>query len=248
MLRTVALIFAIVFLCFSNEVSIGQIQTEKDSQQLAIKNTVSLYYKSLGEQSGIYRGTGYIGYPYQISNGHQFFESPAFSKGTIFYDGMLYQDIPMWYDLVKDQIVVQSLDSLSMITLHNERIDYFSLFGHNFKKISQESSNSLATGFYDHIYSGKTEVLVRRFKGTLEDVSLEGIFTKILKQKNEIYLKKDGKYFSVVSSGSVLKALGNKQKEVLSQLKKNNVKFKKDPEKATVMMVMYYDQLLIDEL
>jgi len=245
MFRTVTLIFVIFFLCFSHQVSFGQIQAEKDSQQLAIKNTVSLYYQSLGEQSGIYRGPGYIGYPYELSNGHQFFESPNFAKGTIFYDGMLYQNIPMWYDLVKDQVVVQTLDSLSMISLHNERIDYFSLLGHYFKKISQDSSNSksLSAGFYDQIYNGKTEVLVRRFKGTLEDVSPEGIFTKILKQKNEIYLKKDGNYFSVMSSGSVLKALGNKQKEILNHLKKNAIKFKKDPEKATVMMVTYFDQL-----
>ena len=87
---------------------------------------------------------------------------------------------------------------------------------------------------------------MRRYKGTLEDVSPDGIFTKILKQKNEIYLKKEGKYFSVLSSGSVLKALGNKQKEILSHLKKNAIKFKKDPEKAIVMMVSYYDQLKID--
>ncbi len=246
MLRTVTLIFAIVFLCFGHEVSFGQTQTEKDSHQLAIKNTVSRYYKSLGEQSGIYYGPAYIGYPYQLSNGHQFFESPNLTQGTIFYNGMLYQDIPMWYDLVKDEVVVQNIDSLSMISLHNERIDYFSLLGHYFIKISQDSSSSLSTGFYDQIYKGKTEVLVRRYKGTLEDVSTEGIFTKILKQKNEIYLKKEGKYFSVLSSGSVLKALGNKQKEILSHLKKNAIKFKKDPEKAIVMMVSYYDQLKID--
>ena len=246
MLRTVTLIFAIVFLCFGHEVSFGQTQTEKDSHQLAIKNTVSRYYKSLGEQSGIYHGPAYIGYPYQLSNGHQFFESPNLTQGTIFYNGMLYQDIPMWYDLVKDEVVVQNIDSLSMISLHNERIDYFSLLGHYFIKISQDSSSSLSTGFYDQIYKGKTEVLVRRYKGTLEDVSTEGIFTKILKQKNEIYLKKEGKYFSVLSSGSVLKALGNKQKEILSHLKKNAIKFKKDPEKAIVMMVSYYDQLKID--
>ena len=246
MLRTVTLIFAIVFLCFGHEVSFGQTQTEKDSHQLAIKNTVSRYYKSLGEQSGIYHGPAYIGYPYQLSNGHQFFESPNLTQGTIFYNGMLYQDIPMWYDLVKDEVVVQNIDSLSMISLHNERIDYFSLLGHYFIKISQDSSSSLSTGFYDQIYKGKTEVLVRRYKGTLEDVSTEGIFTKILKQKNEIYLKKEGKYFSVLSSGSVLKALGNKQKEILSHLKKNAIKFKKDPEKAIVMMVSYYDQLTID--
>jgi hypothetical protein len=246
MFRTVILIFAIVFLCFGHEVSFGQTQTEKDSHQLAIKNTVSRYYKSLGEQSGIYHGPAYIGYPYQLSNGHQFFESPNLTQGTIFYNGMLYQDIPMWYDLVKDEVVVQNIDSLSMISLHNERIDYFSLLGHYFIKISQDSSSSLSTGFYDQIYKGKTEVLVRRYKGTLEDVSTEGIFTKILKQKNEIYLKKEGKYFSVLSSGSVLKVLGNKQKEILSHLKKNAIKFKKDPEKAIVMMVSYYDQLKID--
>jgi hypothetical protein len=232
MFRTFTLIFAIIFLCSGHEISFGQTQTEKKSQQLAIKNTVSRYYKSLGEQSGIYRGPGYIGYPYELSNGHQFFESPNFAKGTIFYDGMLYQNISMWYDLVKDQVVVQTIDSLSLIDLHTERIDYFSLMGHYFKKIIQDSSSSLST-----------EVLVRRFKSTLEDVSPEGIFTKILKQKNEIYLKKEGKYFSVLSSGSVLKALGNKQKEILSHLKKNAIKFKKDPEKAIVMMVSYYDQL-----
>ena len=244
--RTATFIFTIIFLCFGYEVSFGQTQTENNSQQLAIKNTISRYYKSLGEQSGIYHGPAYTGYPYQLSNGHQFFESPNLTQGTIFYNGMLYQDIPMWYDLVKDQVVVQTIDSLSMISLHNERIDYFSLLGHYFIKISQDSSSSLSTGFYDQIYKGKTEVLVRRYKGTLEDVSTEGIFTKILKQKNEIYLKKEGKYFSVLSSGSVLKALGNKQKEILSHLKKNAIKFKKDPEKAIVMMVSYYDQLKID--
>jgi hypothetical protein len=246
--RTATFIFTIIFLCFGYEVSFGQTQIENNSQQLAIKNTISRYYKSLGEQSGIYRGPGYTGYPYQLSNGHQFFESPNLTQGTIFYDGMLYKDIPMWYDLVKDQVVVQTIDSLSMISLHNERIDYFSMLGHVFKKIVQDpsNSNSLTTGFYDHIYIGKTEVLVRRYKGTLEDVSPDGIFTKILKQKNEIYLKKEGKYFSVLSSGSVLKALGNKQKEILSHLKKNAIKFKKDPEKAIVMMVSYYDQLTID--
>jgi hypothetical protein len=243
MFRTLTLIFAIIFLSIGHEVSFGQISTEKNSQQLAIKNTVSRYYNSLGEQSGIYHGPGYIGYPYELSNGHQFFESPKFAIGTIFYDGMLYQNIPMWYDLVKDQVVVQTLDSLSMIGLHHERIDYFSLLGHYFIKISQDSSTSLSTGFYDQIYKGKTEVLVRRFKGTLEDVSPDGIFTKILKQKNEIYLKKEGKFFSVQSSASVLKALGNNQKEILNHLKKNAIKFKRDPEKATVMMVSYYDQL-----
>lgn len=244
MFRTIGLILSVVFICLIHVESFSQIQKEKYSEQSEVKNVVSLYYRSLGEQSGIYNGPSYIGYPYPLSNGHPFFQSPDLSKGTILYEGMLYQDVPFRFDLVKGQVVVQYIDGFSTISLHNERIDHFSLFDHEFIKITKDTSNSsgMPSGFYDHVYRGKTEVLVRRYKGTLEDVSSEGIYTKILKQKNDIYLKKDGKYFSVASSGSVLKVLGNKQKEILSHLKKNKVKFKKDPEKAIVMMVMYYDQ------
>ena len=122
--RTATFIFTIIFLCFGYEVSFGQTQTENNSQQLAIKNTISRYYKSLGEQSGIYRGTEYTGYPFRVRSGHQYFESADISYGSVFYDGILYEGVPMRYDIVKNEVVVLYPDNVSGIRLHNQKIKY----------------------------------------------------------------------------------------------------------------------------
>ncbi len=245
MFRSVAFFCFVLVQCFIQKVSYCQETAVSADEGKALKNARSVYERSLGEQSGIYRGPGYIGHPYPTTNGHPFFETPDQTIGTIYYDGMLYKDIPIWYDLVKDQVIVLHTDGLSKISLHNEKIDYFSLYNHLFIHIKKDTSNTsfLSAGFYDRVYQGKTEVLVMRSKGSLKDATTQGIFIKILKQKNDFYIKKGEKYYPVESAGSVLKALGSKQKEIQEFLKKSNVKFRKDPENAIVRMVGYYDLL-----
>ena len=245
MFRSVAFFCFVLVQCFIQKVSYCQETAVSADEGKALKNARSVYERSLGEQSGIYRGPGYIGHPYPTTNGHPFFETPDQTIGTIYYDGMLYKDIPIWYDLVKDQVIVLHTDGLSKISLHNEKIDYFSLYNHLFIHIKKDTSNTsfLSAGFYDRVYQGKTEVLVKRSKGSLKDATTQGIFIKILKQKNDFYIKKGEKYYPVESAGSVLKALGSKQKEIQEFLKKSNVKFRKDPENAIVRMVGYYDLL-----
>ncbi len=245
MVRSVAFFCFVLVQCFIQKVSYCQETAVSADEGKALKNARSVYERSLGEQSGIYRGPGYIGYPYPTTNGHPFFETPDQTIGTIYYDGMLYKDIPIWYDLVKDQVIVLHTDGLSKISLHNEKIDYFSLYNHLFIHIKKDTSNTsfLSAGFYDRVYQGKTEVLVKRSKGSLKDATTQGIFIKILKQKNDFYIKKGEKYYPVESAGSVLKALGSKQKEIQEFLKKSNIKFRKDPENTIIRMVRYYDQL-----
>lgn len=245
MFRGFALFICVLFQCLFLNISFAQVKNENNSEQGAVQNAVSVYFQSLGEQSGIYRGAEYTGYPHRIQTGHPFFESSDLTYGSVFYDGMLYKNIPLWYDLVKNQVVVQYIDRFSKITLHNERIAYFSLYNHHYIHVKKDDTNpsSLSEGFYDRVYQGKTEVLVKRSKNTLKEVSTEGIFITILKQRNDLYLKKGELYFAVESPRSVLKVLGSKQKEIQEFLKKSNIKFRKDPENAIVRMVKYYDLL-----
>ena len=245
MIRSAGLTLLVVFqFLFLNQTT-AQIMPENGAEQMLVRNAASVYFQSLGEQSGIYRGTEYTGYPYRIKGGHQFFESLDFSYGSVFYDGILYEDVPMWYDIVKNQLVVRYVDEFSRIVLHTEKIDYFLLNNHHFVQMKNEDLNpsSLPSGFYDRVYNGGIEVLVNRSKGTLKEVSTEGTYLIILKQKNKFFLKKGGVYYPVESSGSVLKTLGGHQKEILNDLKKNKIKFRKAPEKAIIHMVKYYDQL-----
>ena len=239
-LLTFLLVFQFLFLNFS----IAQIKNEISNEQLTVRNAASVYFQSLGEQSGIYRGAEYTGFPYKLNNGHQYFETQFPILGSVYYDGILYNNIPMWYDLVKNQVIVQYVDGLSEIKLHNELIDYFSIYDHHFVHLGRDkiANSILSEGFYDLVYVGKTQVLVKRSKGTLKEVN-KGIALTILKQKNEVYLVKEGVYLPVKKQSSVLNALGSKQKEIQEFLKKSNVKFRKNPEDAIVRMVKYHDLL-----
>lgn len=240
-----AIVLLIILQCFIQKISYGQLHTDSNSDKAAAANAISVYYQSLGEQSGIYNGPQYTGYPHKLDGGQPFFGSGEVSRGTIYYDGMLYKDIPMWYDLVKNEVVVLYVDNYSKISLHTEKIDYFSVFDHLFIHVIKDTANASAipSGFYDIIYQGKSEVLVKQSKELLQRTTLEGIWITVIKQKNDPYLKKGDQYYPLKNVGAVMKALGSNQKEIQLYLKKNKIKFRKDPEKATVMIVAYYDQL-----
>lgn len=242
--RTILFLIGVLIQFFLPENSYSQSDDKNYSDQNALNAAKAVYFNSLAEQSGIYRGVGYTGFPYRLNNGHQYFETQVPVIGSVYYDGILYQGIPMWYDLVKNQVVVQYTDGVSEIKLHNELIDYFSIYDHHFVHLGrdQTGNNVLSEGFYDLVYVGKTQVLVKRSKETLKEVGT-GISMTVLKQKNELFLVKDGKYLPVKSQSSVLNALGSKQKEIQEFLRKSNVKFRADPENAIIRMVRYYDLL-----
>ena len=242
----VVLFFGISLFLFSPfKKSYSQTISKTNSEHQSLDRVRALYFKSLSAQSGIYRGVEYTGFPYKLNNGHQFFESIDPVKGSIYYDGLLYNDVPLWYDLVKNQVVVQYTDQFSRISLHNELIAYFSIAKHNFIHIERDPLNKsiLSEGFYDIVYPGKSQLLVKRSKGTLKEVNSSGVFLTVLKQKNEFYLKRGNSYVPVGTKSSVLKALGTKQKEIQDYLKKNKIKFKKAPETTIITMVSYFDQI-----
>lgn len=245
MIRGTGLILLLVFQILFLNRAIAQDLPENSGEQMLVRNAAAVYFQALGEQSGIYRGAEYTGHSYRIKSGHQFFESADFSYGSVFYDGIFYNDIPLWYDIVKNQVIVRYADEFSRIVLHNEKIDYFSLHNHHFIHIKPDELNSsvISSGFYDRVYNGRIQVFVERSKGALKEVSSEGTYLKILKQKNNFFLKKEGVYYPVESLGSVLKSLGSKQKEIQEFLKKSNTKFRKDPENTIVRIVRYYDLL-----
>jgi hypothetical protein len=58
------------------------------------------------------------------------------------------------------------------------------------------------------------------------------------------YIKKGNAFYPITSKKSLLNILKPKQKEVQQYLKKSNIKFKKTPEKAALMAVEYYNQLM----
>jgi len=205
-------------------------------------NAIGVYYENLGEESPLYNGSEYIEYAYTLQEGHPFFQTSNFINGTVNLDGMIFRDVPILYDIVKDQVIILDFQKVYKINLPADRVQQFFLSGHLFVHLIPDSSAQIKTGFYDQLYNGKIGLFAKREKRILEKYSNIQI-SKVVISQNNYYVKKGANYYTIKNKSSLLSVLKDKKKDVQQYWKSNNIKFKKEPEKAMIMAVKYYDQI-----
>src|SRR6476619_7580616 len=104
-----------------------------------IDNAVAFYQQFIDPPTGLYNGSEYVDYANSIKAGNPFFMSTNFNPGSIVYDGVLYNNIPLLYDVVKGEIVIKV--GIYKISLINEKISGFSLMNNKFVRIEENNSN-----------------------------------------------------------------------------------------------------------
>jgi len=209
----------------------------------AFSNTIALYTETIGVQAGIYNGCDY---QYErINSGHVFFETNDLVKGSIVYDHIEYRDVPMLYDIVRDELVIQGNYQPYFILLASYKVSQFSLSGHTFTRISADSltGTAIQTGFYQCLYNGKTKAWVKNRKGIEESIDNGNILKKTAVEKNKWFISKQGTYYEVQGKSSVLKVLADKKKEIQQYTKQNKIKFKNNMDVALARIVAYYDTI-----
>ncbi|MFI5156518.1 MAG: hypothetical protein ACHQEM_10045 [Chitinophagales bacterium] len=214
--------------------------------QASINQVVGLYYKTIAENAHLYNGSEYMQYIVYnpIGDRNPFFLSIFMQNGSIFYDGSLYNDAPLTYDIYKDVLVSLRHNWNYRIQLVTDKVEYFDLAGHHFVRITEDSTKLAdGNGFYENLFSGKSiSVLVKR-KKKKEERYYNAEFTTFFFPNDHFYIKKDGTYFPVNSKSSVLDVLKDKKKEIRKYLRKNNISFKPYAEYGIIKAAAYYDQI-----
>jgi hypothetical protein len=197
---------------------------------MAVTHAIQSYHDFMGPQSLVYNGKEHS--DYQPMTGHPYFAMEGVQKGSVIYDGMLYNDLPLLYDLVRDQLVVFNFTG-DQISLSTEKIKEFSLPGHRFLHIN--------SGYYDLLSSGAVTLLAKRVK-TIEEsiVDLQIVYTAV--EKDHYYIVRGGVYYSLGNLNSLLAILKDKKKEIRQDLRKKKIRYRKEPERALVAAVQYYNQ------
>lgn len=234
------LLYILLICCLSQRVA-AQNADDTTLHENAL-NAIGVYYENLGEESPLYNGSEYIEYAYTLQEGHPFFQTASFINGSVNLDGMIFREVPMLYDIVKDQVIILDFQKVYKINLPAGRVQQFFLLGHLFVRLTPDSSGQIKPGFYDQLYNGKIGLFAKREKRILEKYSNIQI-SKVVISQNNFYVKKDGGYYIIRNKSSLLSVLKNKKKEVQQYWKSNNIKFKKEPERAMIMAVEYYDQI-----
>ena len=219
------------------------LSNDPQKNSLNLSYPVRLYYNAIGENAHIYNGYEYMT-PDRNTRGTPYFASDAPYPANLLYDESYYQNLPILYDQVRDLVVINRLDQNFKISLISQKLVSFSFHGHDFIRITRDSSRGveLATGFYDRVYAGKSTVLVRR-KKFVQDMVEYTVTILSYKEQYSYYVKFEGKYREVNNKSSVLNLFKSRKSEIKSYLRKNKLKFKSDFEKTLITTSAYYDQL-----
>lgn len=204
---------------------------------------LSLYRKATKDVQNLYNGRLYYIYDSREEE-HQFFIDRKYEKGAVFYDGQRYDSIPMMYDIVRDELVIKHINGFEPILLQSPKVTFFTIYDHNYLnlKSGKDISSDMPTGFYDLIYNGKTKAIARRIKQRQEKINERKVIA-LFPQKNFYYIYSSGKYNGVHTRKSVTRLFPGQKAELRKALREQNIKFRKDRERAIVTMVARYDEL-----
>ena len=241
---TINLLLVLVTLNFPSNI-FGQLSANDSIMlQASFKNALSVYHHSLDKPSGLFNGSQYIPYATTIRDDHPYFLSGTMTMGDIVYDSVLFEDVSMFYDLVKEQVVIDDPYKIYKISLINEKVSAFSLLNHNFIRLEADSINKgvIRTGFYEVLYKGNITLYEKEIKKIQEVINNQELYRIIIPQNN-FYLDIGGKFYQVNRKKSLLKILGKRRKEIQQYLRKNKLNYQKDKENTLVKVVTYYDSL-----
>ena len=208
------------------------------NSSIALDSAANLYFEGRGKELEIYNGRVFYGYP--GIDGYAFYPSKDWQKGSILYDGTLYHDIFILYDICKGEVMIRHPNTIP-IYLFNERVQKFYFDGQTFIRLRPDKDNVFKAGFYQVLREGKITVVVMRQKKIEEkivDITLERKFVS----SNIYYALKDGNYYLINKQKSLLNLLKDKRQNLLKHLKKEKLKYRQDAEKTIVAIAEFYNQ------
>ena len=158
------------------------------------KVAVRQFYQDIADNAQLYNGTEYVNADPTIT-GDPYFLGKWIINGSLVYNNVTYSDVPLLYDTWNDLVISQRYNNGVLMTLISEKIKSFALGNHTFIRVTKNATDnaSLTAGFYELIYDGNTQVIVRHRKQIYESTSLEKSFV----ESTHYFVRKGGKYFAI---------------------------------------------------
>ncbi len=237
------LLFFALAICFQiNRAGAQTLSPDAAYLQQAVQQLTTTYRNARGGHAHLYNGTEYVSSDKYHLIGHPDFMVDTLVTGAVLYDGSLYENIPMLYDMREDELVIHNYNTNLKIRLVKDKIEHFTLNGHTFQKYEKDSiaEAPLESGFYDVLQQGSVNLIVKRIKNISETATTRGLNGEYL-YATKFFIQKNGRYYPVKSKSSVFKVLAGNKSQLQKQLRANKLKFRRNREEAIQTMVQYYN-------
>ena len=231
----------LLFCQFLPQNTIGQLSPDDSLYyQAANDNILKTYHTAIKEQSDILNGRMNIPYTIRFENCTPFFKEEKFLAGELIYDGVRYERVLMMYDQLLSGII--TLAPFGRLQLFNNKVDRFSIDGHNFIRLEENALNKIKSGFYEHLYDGEVDIFKRVEKTIREDLQT-GVVLRFIDKKDFFFIKYGEDFHLVKTKKEILNVFKQQKPALQAYIKKNKLNFRKDMDNAIVELATYYDQL-----
>jgi hypothetical protein len=232
----------LILLCLLPIVSHSQ-DLSRDSalEAQAINHAVQLYHQTLIPENGLFNGSEYVPDTLGLTSGYPYFGPDSDQPGWVVYDHMRYDNLRLWYDLVKDQVAMHNQQGGYQLRLINERLQEFQLGNHHFIRIVHDSINKVHTDFYEVLVDGPKAQLLKRSTKVLQEYPTTNKLERNIYSDSSYYLVRDNQFEPVNTKGELLSALKSQKAGVKAVLRKTKLKFRKNKDEVLTTVVAWYN-------
>jgi hypothetical protein len=227
------------FICISSE-TYAQQPSDSVLYNASLTNIHQVFLKQIGDNAQIYHGREFIRNG-QKANGFPFFESDNLLVGSVSYQGTIYPDKNVYYNIVDDELITNNYLNNAFIVLAPEKVDSFVIQQHVFVPLISDKYNHLEKdGYYDQLYSGEPGLYAKREKRLVVGSGSEE--TKYI-QHDDYFIKLKNVFYAVDGKSELLDVLKDQADVLKKYIRTNKLNFKKDLESSLVLTTIYYSQL-----
>jgi len=188
----------------------GQNQDEKQAIYTLLDNVIGI------DNTSIYNGNEYREKFKTLDNNHPFFNSQDFIIGTIEYNGDLYFNINIKYNLFNQEIIAKLKSkngSEAAIKLYNSKIESFIINNQKFINVSPNSSG--VNGFYEEVSIDNDYTLLIKHQKFKKDLYRnEQLYVEFVTAKNEYLILKGNTYYTLDSKKDVINLFPDSKQKI----------------------------------
>jgi hypothetical protein len=189
---------------------------------------------------------GKLHYPVVSDFDHPYYKENKWSKGSLLYNGILYDVDVLKYDIESDKIIYLKYtpdNKVYHVALDENFIHQFSLSNitfRYFKELKNRRGGSLKNGYYEVTYDGIVKFLVQWKKAMVLDL---GSRTMNYKTTTTMFLLKNGQATRVKSMAKLIHLLKDKKTEVKKFVRSNYLKLNGTDYSSAFNVLKFYESL-----
>jgi len=234
-------IILILFLTANQVLRSQSIENFKDNKG----EYLNTYDATVGlENTGLYNGIQFKDQSRSADGTFRFYNDGEFTKGTVVFDGQLYKNVLLKYDILEDVLITHSDDDLSIFHLQlvTNKVSYFSIFSKEFVRLKfPDRQISKLNDFYELLYKGNSLTLYEKHYKNKKEV-LKGTFLAYSYNKESYFLlENNGKYNIIETIRDCRKTLPERKEAINDFYNSYKNLYKTDREKFMILLFQTLD-------